>query len=114
MNEFIEYLHEVFVRFGPISAKRMFGGYGIYHDGLMFALVVDDTLYLKADAENVDAFVEADLPPFQYLRQGKLTRLGYYQAPPKMLEQSDEAAIWARRSFAAAVRAQVRKNRSRL
>ncbi|RTL03291.1 MAG: hypothetical protein EKK59_00545 [Neisseriaceae bacterium] len=54
------------------------------------------------------------MPPFQYLRQGKLTRLGYYQAPPEILEQADEAAIWARRSFAAAVRAQVRKNRSRL
>ena len=113
MNEFIEYLHEVFVRFGPISVRRMFGGYVIYHDGLMFALVVDDTLYLKADAENVGAFVDAGLPAFQYLRQGKPTQLGYYQAPAEMLEQTDEAAAWARRSFAAAVRAQARKNRSR-
>jgi DNA transformation protein len=51
-KEFIEFLHEVFESFGPIQAKRMFGGYGIYHDGLMFSLVIDNQLYLKSDAEN--------------------------------------------------------------
>jgi DNA transformation protein len=35
MNESIDYLHEVFDAFGPIRARRMFGGWGIYHDGLI-------------------------------------------------------------------------------
>ena len=39
-NEFIDFLYEVFEDLGPIQAKRMFGGYGVYHDGLMFGLVV--------------------------------------------------------------------------
>lgn len=41
MNEFITHLTDVFEHFGPIHAKRMFGGYGVYHQGLMFALVAD-------------------------------------------------------------------------
>jgi len=46
MSQFVEYLHEVFERFGPIRIRKMFGGYGVYHGGLMFGLVADDTLYL--------------------------------------------------------------------
>jgi DNA transformation protein len=48
MNEFVDYLHEVFELFGPIRARKMFSGYGIY--------VAGDTLYLKADAENANHF----------------------------------------------------------
>ncbi len=45
-NEFVEHLNEVFRLFGAIHSKQMFGGYGIYHQGLMFGLVANDTLYL--------------------------------------------------------------------
>lgn len=41
MNEFVEYLKEVFREFGPVSARRMFGGHGIFFDGLMIGLVAD-------------------------------------------------------------------------
>jgi DNA transformation protein and related proteins len=49
MSEFVDSLDEVVAQFGAISAKHMFGGYGIYHDSVMFGLVADDVLYLKAD-----------------------------------------------------------------
>ena len=39
MDEFVDYLREVFELFGPIRARKMFSGYGIYHNGLMFGLV---------------------------------------------------------------------------
>ena len=61
MNEFVDYLHEVFELFGPIRARKMFSGYGIYHNGLMFGLVAGDTLYLKADAENANHFEKEGL-----------------------------------------------------
>jgi DNA transformation protein len=51
MDDYVGYLQEIFEHFGPITARKMFGGWGIYHNGLMFALVADDTLYLKADSE---------------------------------------------------------------
>ena len=51
MDEFVNYLHEVFKAFGPIHTRRMFGGHGVFHEGLMFGLVADGVLYLKADTE---------------------------------------------------------------
>ena len=104
-NEFINYLHELFHLFGPIRARKMFGGYGIYHQGLMFALVDDEVLYLKTDAENIHFFTELELPAFEYQKQGKVTRMSYYQAPDNIFEDPDEAALWAARSFQAALRA---------
>lgn len=105
MSEYTDYLHEVFGDFGPITIRRMFGGYGIYHDGLMFALVVDDALYLKADEHNVGFFLEKGLPPFEYERKGRVIRMSYYQAPDDLMEDRELAADWARRSYEAALRA---------
>ncbi len=110
MSEFVEYLHEVFEFFGPISVRKMFSGYGIYHQDLMFGLVSDDTLYLKADAENASHFEKEGLGRFEYLTDGKVMKMSYYQAPAEILEDSEQAAIWARRSFDAALRAQRAKN----
>ncbi|MGQ9427542.1 TfoX/Sxy family protein [Gilvimarinus sp. F26214L] len=104
MSEFTDHLQEIFGLFGPVSMRRMFGGAGIFHDGLMFALVTDDTLYLKADAECLGHFQERQLTPFTYQRQGKAVQLGYFQAPEEVLEDQEEAARWARRSYEAALR----------
>lgn len=78
MSEFVAYLDEVFQSFGAIDTRRMFGGYGIYHEELMFALVADDMLYLKVDDQNVREFLDKDLGPFEYMKKGKPTALSYY------------------------------------
>ena len=104
MKEIVEHLQDVFRLFGPVEVRRMFGGRGIFRDGLMFGLMSDDLLYLKADAENVSHFEEQDLPQFEYLRQGRVTKLSYYRAPDAVMDDCIEAAMWARRSFAAALR----------
>ena len=108
-KEFIEFLHEVFESFGPIQAKRMFGGYGIYHDGLMFGLVIANQLYLKTDTENITFFQDKGLGPFIYDMKGKPVQLSYHQAPEAMLDERELAAQWARRSWDAALRAQAAK-----
>ncbi len=104
MSEFVDYLHEVFEPFGAIRARRMFGGYGIYHDELMFALVADDVLYLKADAETADLFTQRGLAAFEYVRGRKRITLAYYQAPEEMFEEPGAAGIWAGRAYEAALR----------
>jgi DNA transformation protein len=103
-SEFVEFLTEVFESFGPINAKRMFGGYGIYRDGLMFGLVADDVLYLKADAKSVAKFTDRGLPCFEYLKQGKRMRISYYAAPDEVFDNPDEARDWAMLAFEAALR----------
>lgn len=108
MSEFVEYLHEVFSEFGHINTRRMFGGYGIYREGLMFALVTDDTLYLKADCETKECFAERGLAPFQYHKQGKNVTMSYYEAPDEIYDDPGEAAVWGRRAYDAAMRARPR------
>ena len=104
MSEYVEYLKEVFNEFGPIQPRRMFGGYGIFHKGLMFALVADNALYLKADETISQHFTERELEQFSYEKQGKAFKMSYYMAPEDIFDDSEEAKIWADRSYAAAVR----------
>ncbi len=112
MSDYIDFLKEVFATFGQVNSRRMFGGHGLYYDGLMFALVADDTLYLKADAENQHIFEDEGLERFSYEKQGKSYSIAYFQAPDQLFDDQDEAAIWARRSWDAAVRGAAKKRRS--
>ena len=103
MSNFIDFLHEVFADFGTINARKMFGGYGIYHDGLMFAIVVDETLYLKADKTSTQQFIDKDLKPFEYNKQGKTIQMSYYLAPEEIYDDPDEAVYWGRLAYQAAL-----------
>lgn len=86
----------------------MFGGYGIYRDGLMFALVSDDVLYFKADEAMAAELAARDLKPFEYRKQGKRMTIAYYTAPAEIFDDPDEAKRWAKRAHAAALRAKQR------
>jgi DNA transformation protein len=104
MSAFVDSLHEIFERFGRIAPRRMFGGHGIFHEGRMIAIVLGDTLYLKADAESAPHFDRQNLPPFTYMRQGKAMPMSYRQAPADLFEDRQEAALWGRRAYEAALR----------
>ena len=110
MDEFAQYMHDVFRLFGRITLRRMFAGYGIFLDGMMFGFAYGEVLYLKADAENVMDFQNQALRQLEYPSQGKLVGLSYYQAPEIVLEDPHEAVLWARRSFEAAIRARASKS----
>jgi DNA transformation protein len=105
VSEFVEYLKEVFEQFGSVQARRMFGGYGIYHDSIMFGLVADDTLYLKADDVTAEHFTSRSLEQFEYDKGNKVVKMSYYLAPDEIFDDPEEATIWARRAFEAASRA---------
>ena len=105
MSEFIEYLQELFEKFGPVHTRKMFGGYGIYHDGVMFGLVEDDTLYLKSDETSVEYFQSRGLGQFEYDRGEKTVKMSYYRAPDEIMDNPDEASLWARRAWEVAFRA---------
>lgn len=104
MSEFVDYLAEVFESFGEIRSRRMFGGFGIYHEELMFGLVAGDVLYLKADDRSAPSFTERGLAAFEYRKQGRQMRLSYYQAPEEIFDDSEAARLWATRAFEAALR----------
>jgi len=108
-NEFADHVVDLLRPLGHALAKRMFGGVGIYIDGGMLAIVVDDSLWLKTDDENRGAFEAAKLPPFTYARQGKTVSLSFHRAPDEALESPALLQTWARGAHAAAQRAAARK-----
>lgn len=105
---FANYVVEQMAGFGPVQAKAMFGGFGIYRDGLMFGLIVSDQLYFKVDDQSKHLFVDRGLPPFQYESKGKVSSLRYHQAPPETYDDADEMAQWARVAYDCALRQQAK------
>jgi DNA transformation protein len=111
MSEFTEHLKEVFEVFGPVNGRRMFGGHGLFHEGLMFGLVADDVLYLKADKTNAPDFESRDLGQFEFEKGGKMVKMSFYLAPDQIFDNREEAALWARRAYEAAVRAKKKRHK---
>lgn len=105
INEFVSYVVDLMQPVGPVEAKRMFGGHGIFLQGLMFALIADDVLYFKVDKTTIDEFESLGKQAFTYMKKGKPCVLRYFQAPEQALEDVDEMKIWANRAYNVAIRA---------
>ncbi|WAC73564.1 TfoX/Sxy family protein [Roseateles sp. SL47] len=109
-NGFVAHCMELLDMLGPMRAKRMFGGYGLYAEDLFVAIITSDQLYLKTDAQTRPRFEAAGCAPFRYERRakdGKVTvaALGYFQPPEEALESAALMAPWARLAMEAALRA---------
>ena len=111
-SEFVEHVVESLRGLGTVEARSMFGGWGIYHEGLFFALVADDVLYLKADDENCAEFDARGLDHWVYApRKGERIVTQYRQAPEEGFEDAEVMAKWARSAYGAALRAAAKKTR---
>jgi len=95
-------ISDIFAAFGPVRCRRMFGGLGLYADGLMFAIAVDDALYLKTDADFAARLEGEGAHIFAYERQGRRVTLGFWSLPEAALDDADLAADLARRALAVA------------
>jgi DNA transformation protein len=104
-----EGLEELFQPFGAVSVRRMFGGHGVYADGLCFALEIDGEVYLKADAESEPEFAEAGSAPFVYESRGRATTMSYWRLVAAAYDDEDELKRWAGLGLAAARRAALAK-----
>ncbi|MDW5415415.1 TfoX/Sxy family protein [Iodobacter sp. CM08] len=104
-NQYVEYLLEQLADLGTLRAKAMFGGYGFYCDEIFFAIVVNDILYIKADAQSKEEFTRLGLAPFSYHKKdGTPQSMAYYPPPDTALEEPEEMIIWAKKGIAAALR----------
>jgi DNA transformation protein len=110
--EFVELVVEQLRPFGAVTVRSMFGGWGIYRDGVFFALVAYDTLYFKSDDENRAQFERASPGPFTFEKKGETVVTHYFAVPEDAFEDPRVMARWARLGYAAALRA-ARKPRRR-
>ncbi len=110
--EFLDHLTDQLAAFGPVQIRRMFGGAGLFRDGLMFALITgDDIVYLKVDDRNRPDFESAGSGPFSYQRAGKAMALkSYYETPEDVVEDDEVFTNWARKAFDAALAADKAKS----
>jgi DNA transformation protein len=99
-DEFVDYVVEQLAGWGAVSARRMFGGAGLYRAGIMFAVVAEDVAYLKVDDSNREDFVRAGSAPFEpYPDKIRTTIRTYYEIPAEVLEDPTTLAEWAQRSW---------------
>ena len=108
-QEFVNYVVDLMQSIGPVTAKGMFGGHGIFLDGLMFGLIADNVLYLKTDKENVEEFTARGLVAFKYNKKGKAYKMSYYQAPEEALEDEEVMNSWANNAYNTALKAASKK-----
>ena len=112
-ESFKEFVRELLADFGPVTIRDMFGGSGVYADGVMFAILADDTLYLKTDAVSAFAFAGEGMTPFKYTPRGKEpVAMPYWEVPPRLLDEPGELVVWAQQAhrIALAGKAQSRRH----
>lgn len=101
---FIVFLRELLESMGKVGVRSMFGGHGVYCDGLFIAIVFEDRLYLKVDAATQSTFRAAGSAPFVYENKGKRIEMGYWSVPDEALDSAEQMQPWARMAMAAALR----------
>jgi DNA transformation protein len=112
-EEYLQFVLDQLAGMKGVSARRMFGGAGIYREGIMFGLVADDRAYLRVDDFNRTSFEEAGSGPFH--PYGTKATMPYYEIPVDVLEDPEDLRAWAENALAAAKRKRVgaRGKRSR-
>jgi DNA transformation protein len=95
----------------PVTARRLFGGWGIYNGPLMFGLIARDTIYFRVDGTNrPDYEIGGGAKPFVYeMPNGKAMEMAYFEVPAEILDDPEMLGQWAAKAQAAALRAKAAK-----
>jgi DNA transformation protein len=108
-----DHLSDLFAAFGPIGIRRMFRGAGLFVDDVMFGIVDDGVIYLKADEVTIPAYRRERSSPFTYAtRTGARALTSYWRLPERLYDEPEELAAWARSALAVAQRAAAAKRSS--
>jgi DNA transformation protein len=110
---FAEFLREQLGPFGRVTMRRMFGKTGVFHNGLMFGMVTNDTLYFRVDDHNRAIFKEAEsVPPLNYEKRGRVIDLAFWRVPERLLDDPEELITWARAALGAARRVAAKRGQA--
>ncbi|MEN9630825.1 MAG: hypothetical protein RJA10_4053 [Pseudomonadota bacterium] len=105
----VEHSLELLSSLGPVRARRMFGGWGLYAGTVMVGLIAFERLYLKVDADTRGRFEQAGCEPFVYTGQAKPVTMSYWTVPDEAMESAAEMQPWARLALQAAMAAAMAK-----
>lgn len=100
--DFRDYVLEQLSGLADLTQRRMFGGIGLYCDGVIFAIIFDDVLYFKAGAANRADFTSRGMGAFRPYKNKPKISTTYYELPADVLEDPEQCAAWARRCMGSA------------
>jgi DNA transformation protein and related proteins len=115
-GDYLAYILDQLRAFGHVTARRMFGGVGLYADGFFFG-IIDDTVYFKVDDSNRSDYETRDCRQFSVeMEKGgrRIVSMSYFAVPEEVLEDPDELKLWARKALAVAVAAAAVKSRPKV
>ncbi len=100
-------ISDLFAGLGPVDIRRLFGGKSIYHKDVIVAIELRGELMLKGDAELAKELEAAGCRKWTYThsKSGKLVSMPYWTVPDGAVDDPDEMAVWARKSYEAGLRA---------
>jgi DNA transformation protein len=104
-----EFVLEQLGRVTLVNGKSMFGGVGIYAQGLFFALIAEDRLYFKVDDTTRPDFERRGMEPFRPF--GEDSAMGYYEVPADVVEDVAQLEPWTRNAIDVAAKAKRGKSR---
>ena len=100
---FVDYIIDCLSPYGTINARRMFGGYGLYLNKIIFAIIIDDELYFKADSNLGQEYKQAGSYPFTYQKNDKAVALSYWYVSAEIIETQDLLKDWFNKSLEVAI-----------
>ncbi|WP_235296532.1 TfoX/Sxy family protein [Portibacter marinus] len=101
-DDYLKMVEDQLSEFGEVTSKKMFGGVGFYHDGVMFGMIGNDTFRLKVDEVNQPDFEARGMEPFY--AKNKKKGMPYWEVPADVLEDRDQLKLWAKKAYEAALR----------
>lgn len=101
-DNYLQLVQDQLKGLGEFESKRMFGGVGLFKDGLMFGKIGSDILYLKVDDSNKADFEKYGMAPFYSEKKKK--GMPYWQVPAEIIEDAEALVQWAKKSHGIAVK----------
>jgi DNA transformation protein len=109
--EYRAFVLEQLGRVTPVTSRSMFGGVGVYADGLIFALMDDDTTYLKVGDANRADFEARGMRPFRPYGDDGPASLNYSELPADLLDDVDALRPWVEKAIDVSRAARRKKKR---
>ena len=103
-SRFAEHLEDLLAPIAGVRMRKMFGGIGVFRDGIMFGLVADEVLYLKADETTSPGYAAENCGPFVYQGMGREVAMPYWRLPDGLYDDADDFRAWAEAAVAVARR----------
>jgi DNA transformation protein len=108
-DQYAQYVFDMLKPHGSIRAQAMFGGYALYHEGILFALIIEGQVYFKIDDITKPDFERHGAEQFTYQGKHKMVSMPYMTLPESILEDPEELRVWIARACDVSLRAQKTK-----